>query len=360
MSPENIEKKIYSEKSDVWAFGCCLVEILTGDLPYAEFNGGLAELSIAIRDDQLSPLIDLESDLKAHKLTAPDWCLEILRQCFKQNPDDRPSFSKLAGMLKTAKREFYVSFMDRMDNMDAVLNQHEPNKPGEYVSLNPETLKTTGGSSSATNGSKSSKSLNGKKSKRLSTVRGTVKLNRDAIGSDSGVYDGPVDLMCKLGEGSFGAVYLGSIGGLYIAVKQLLIGGGSDTLSPREKKKQETSLYTEAAIMTKLKPHRNVVAIFGLAVEGDKMSILMEFAARGSLEGFVHKNYGKITDTLLFRFAIGVARGMASLSEQKIVHRDLAARNILLDSTLEPKISDFGLSRDVDTGDSGKTKSNGT
>jgi serine/threonine protein kinase len=90
------------------------------------------------------------------------------------------------------------------------------------------------------------------------------------------------------------------------------------------------------------------------------MSILMEFAARGSLEGFVHKNYGKITDTLLFRFAIGVARGMASLSEQKIVHRDLAARNILLDSTLEPKISDFGLSRDVDTGDSGKTKSNGT
>jgi serine/threonine protein kinase len=42
-----------------------------------------------------------------------------------------------------------------------------------------------------------------------------------------------------------------------------------------------------------------------------------------------------------------VALGCLALSRAGIVHRDLAARNLLVDSRLQVKVADYGLSRDV-------------
>eukprot|EP01122_Echinamoeba_exundans_P014642 TRINITY_DN6677_c0_g1_i1.p1 TRINITY_DN6677_c0_g1~~TRINITY_DN6677_c0_g1_i1.p1 ORF type:complete len:218 (+),score=38.18 TRINITY_DN6677_c0_g1_i1:182-835(+) len=76
----------------------------------------------------------------------------------------------------------------------------------------------------------------------------------------------------------------------------------------------------------------------------------MELAPKGSVEDFVKAARAAkqdIKEALLFKWCIGVARGMAHLSASHVIHRDLSARNVLLDSSLEPKIADFGLGRTV-------------
>ncbi|KAF3970372.1 hypothetical protein CMV_005925 [Castanea mollissima] len=144
----------------------------------------------------------------------------------------------------------------------------------------------------------------------------------------------------KLGEGGFGPVYKGILAdGQEIAVKRL----------SRNSRQGLSEFKNEVMSIAKLQ-HRNLVRLLGYCIEGEEKMLIYEYMPNGSLDSFIFDQMRSNTLGWLMRLNIicGIARGLLYLHEDsrlRIIHRDLKASNILLDSKMNPKISDFGMAR---------------
>ncbi|CAL5069959.1 unnamed protein product [Urochloa decumbens] len=142
-----------------------------------------------------------------------------------------------------------------------------------------------------------------------------------------------------LGEGGYGSVYKGTLtDGSVVAVKQL-----SET-SHQGKKQFIAEIETISRVQ-----HRNLVKLYGCCLEGNKPLLVYEYLENGSLDKALFGN-GRLNLDWPTRFEIclGIARGLAYLHEEssiRVVHRDIKSSNVLIDTDLNPKISDFGLAK---------------
>ncbi|TQD79746.1 hypothetical protein C1H46_034719 [Malus baccata] len=151
----------------------------------------------------------------------------------------------------------------------------------------------------------------------------------------------------KLGEGGFGPVYKGKLEeGKEIAVKRLSSSSGQGM----------EEFKNEMLLISKLQ-HKNLVRIMGCCVKDDEKLLIYEFMPNRSLDTLLFNPMRRAVLDWGRRFNIiqGVARGLLYLhrdSYLKVIHRDLKVSNILLDEKMNPKISDFGLSRIVEAAQS--------
>ncbi|XP_031740036.1 probable leucine-rich repeat receptor-like serine/threonine-protein kinase At3g14840 isoform X1 [Cucumis sativus] len=149
------------------------------------------------------------------------------------------------------------------------------------------------------------------------------------------------DAANKIGEGGFGPVYKGVLAdGTTIAVKQL-----------SSKSKQGNREFVNEIGMISALQHPHLVKLYGCCIEGNQLLLVYEYMENNSL---AHALFGQEESELELdwstrqKICVGIARGLAYLHEEsrlKIVHRDIKATNILLDKDLNPKISDFGLAK---------------
>ncbi|CAL5409660.1 unnamed protein product [Camellia sinensis] len=144
----------------------------------------------------------------------------------------------------------------------------------------------------------------------------------------------------KLGQGGFGAVYRGRLpNGQEIAVKRL----------SRDSGQGELEFKNEVMLVAKLQ-HRNLVRLLGFCLEGTERLLIYEYVTNSSLDHFIFDaiNRAYLDWDRRYKIIGGIARGLLYLHEDsrlRIIHRDLKASNVLLDTEMNPKISDFGMAR---------------
>jgi len=181
----------------------------------------------------------------------------------------------------------------------------------------------------------SSSNMNTVTYNNIPVLNSSTKMQHTASESQWSISFEDLVLEKEIGRGAFGVVYKGRWRSNYVAVKKM----GDKALS----RSDFENFMKEIDVMKNLKPCNHVVQL--LAVCENPFCLVLEYCEKGNLYAYLRKE--EIPRETQRKIIMGIAKGMLHLHQEHIIHRDLATRNVLLSGTLEPKVSDFGMSRTV-------------
>ncbi|KAJ3674652.1 hypothetical protein LUZ60_005268 [Juncus effusus] len=147
-----------------------------------------------------------------------------------------------------------------------------------------------------------------------------------------------------VGSGGFGTVYKMTMDdNISFAVKRI------EERSSKGKG-QDGNFEKELEILGSIR-HINLVNLRGFCRVPTGKLLIYDFLELGSLDRYLHEG-GQDDQPLNWnarmKIALGSARGLAYLHHDcspAIIHRDIKSSNVLLDLSLEPHVSDFGLAK---------------
>lgn len=140
-----------------------------------------------------------------------------------------------------------------------------------------------------------------------------------------------------LGEGTFGKVKLAEhknskeLVAIKILEKEKIVDEGD-----RERVSREIQIL-------KIIRHPNIIQLYEILEDDDKLYLIMEFAPGGELFDYIVAQQ-RVKEHEACKFYQQVTDGIEYIHKLNIVHRDLKPENLLLDENMNVKIVDFGLS----------------
>jgi eukaryotic-like serine/threonine-protein kinase len=155
------------------------------------------------------------------------------------------------------------------------------------------------------------------------------------------VLSGRYRLEAKLGSGGMSTVYL--------ARDETLDRPVAVKVMHREMSEQEDQLQRfrqEARAVAKLS-HPNVVSVIDAGEDGGYPYIVFEYVKGETLKQRIGR-VGALDTQDAIAYAIEVARGLSVAHSRNMVHRDIKPQNVLIDEEGRAKLTDFGISRQLE------------
>ena len=159
---------------------------------------------------------------------------------------------------------------------------------------------------------------------------------------------GPYQLVRLLGRGGMGEVYLALSHGASGFARQVAI----KILAPELTGDPELEkMLIREAVLGGTIHHRNVVAVLGLGIDEGAYYLVLEYVDGGDLAA--HLDETPLAEPLALHLADEIALGLAHLHAAcderglplGIVHRDVRPGNVLVSTTGDVKVADFGIAK---------------
>jgi len=180
-----------------------------------------------------------------------------------------------------------------------------------------------------------------KKKTRERTLSMSASINQD---NPNQIKIGHYILGETLGNGSFGKVKKArhQLTGHTVAIKILNRNKikSLDVVSKIRREIQNLKLFR----------HPHIIKLYQVINTPTDIFMVMEFVAGGELFDHIVKN-GKLSENEARKFFQQIISGVAYCHRHMIVHRDLKPENLLLDTNMNVKIADFGLSNMMKDGE---------
>ncbi|KAF7101274.1 hypothetical protein CFC21_102651 [Triticum aestivum] len=147
------------------------------------------------------------------------------------------------------------------------------------------------------------------------------------------------NIIHKIGQGGFGAVYYAELRGEKAAIKKMDMQATQEFLA-------------ELKVLTHVH-HLNLVRLIGYCTESS-LFLVYEFIENGNLSQHLRgTGYEPLSWVERVQIALDSARGLEYIHEHTVpvyIHRDIKSANILIDKNTRAKVADFGLTKLTEVG----------